>query len=113
MITLTPEDLKFVEEFEKKQSAELTRYRGMTIDKAKLIMQNELDCVLRNEAGKCNRDCANCDLVLPTEDVVSAYEVVIRNLEKDIYIEIIDKHLKEVEECTIGNTNTSTKHLVE
>lgn len=69
----------------------------MTIEETKLIMQNELDCVLRNEAEKCNRDCANCDLVLPTEDVVSAYEVVIKNLEKDIYIEIIDKHLQKME----------------
>ena len=53
----------------------------MTIEEAELIMQNELDCVLRNEAGKCNRDCANCDLVLPTKDVILAYEMVIKNLE--------------------------------
>ena len=41
------------------------------------IMQNERKCVLRQDTSKCDRDCANCELVLPKEDVNAAYDYVL------------------------------------
>ncbi len=35
----------------------------------------------RNEAKICDRDCAICDLVQPTERVLEAYDYVISMLE--------------------------------
>lgn len=52
----------------------------MSIDDAINIIENEKACVLRNIQG-CNRDCANCDLVLPDEDIISAYNYVIAVLQ--------------------------------
>lgn len=41
------------------------------------IMQNERKCVLRQDTSECDRDCANCELVLPKEDVNAAYDYVL------------------------------------
>ena len=41
------------------------------------IMQNERKCVLRQDTSECDRDCANCELVLPKEDVKAAYDYVL------------------------------------
>lgn len=45
-------------------------------------MEIELECVQRNIDKKCKRDCANCDLVLPDDEVVAAYVEVISMLKK-------------------------------
>lgn len=46
------------------------------------IMKTEKECVQRQGTAACpNRDCKNCDLLLPTEKVVEAYDVVIKMLE--------------------------------
>lgn len=42
----------------------------------------ERTCVERQDTPFCNRDCANCDLTLPTERVVHAYEQAIDALHK-------------------------------
>lgn len=48
------------------------------------IMQTEKECVERQGTVACpNRDCENCDLLLPTEKVVEAYDVAIKVLERD------------------------------
>ena len=41
------------------------------------VMKTERQCVIRNEIGSCNRDCGNCDLLLPTNDIIQAYDRVI------------------------------------
>lgn len=43
------------------------------------VIENEKLCVLRNRNG-CNRDCANCDLVLSDWDIISAYNFVLATL---------------------------------
>lgn len=53
----------------------------MNIEKTIAIMRCELTCVERQDTPKCNRECATCDLVQPTEDVIKAYNTVIRILE--------------------------------
>ena len=41
------------------------------------ILATEYECVTRQDTPKCNRDCKNCDLLKPTEDVLRAYEAAI------------------------------------
>ena len=41
--------------------------REMTIEQAIETIITEKKCVLRNIANACNKDCYNCDLVLPNE----------------------------------------------
>ena len=55
----------------------------MTIDEAIELMKNEKACVLK--ADTCDRDCAKCKLVKKTEDVLSAYDMVIKALEQEPY----------------------------
>ena len=51
------------------------------MDKAKSIMLVERECVLRNEKKKCDRNCESCDLLLDAEDIINAYDTVIKGLE--------------------------------
>lgn len=51
----------------------------MTNEKAIEVIKTERRCVLRNIRG-CDRDCGKCDLVLPDEDILTAYDMAIRAL---------------------------------
>lgn len=52
---------------------------SMTEKEAIEVIKTEKKCVLRNMRG-CNRDCAHCDLVLPEDDILLAYDMAIRAL---------------------------------
>ena len=64
----------------------------MTLKEELKIMETEYACILRNDCGSCSRDCKNCDLVLPIEDIEYTYEDIIASL----------KYLIEREEERIG-----------
>ena len=51
----------------------------MTNEKAVEVIKTERKCVLRNIRG-CDRNCADCDLVLSDEDILTAYDMAIRAL---------------------------------
>lgn len=53
----------------------------MTGERTIQILKTELECVNRQGTPKCNRDCLNCDLLLPAKDVREAYETTIKVLE--------------------------------
>ena len=53
----------------------------MTNLEAVEIIKTEKKCVLRNMRG-CNRDCGKCDLVLPEESILLAYDMAIRSLSR-------------------------------
>jgi len=48
------------------------------------VLRNEKECIKRNVSG-CDRDCINCDLIMPDETLLEAY---------DIAIDIIDAYHK-------------------
>lgn len=52
----------------------------MTNERVIEVLKNEKKCVLRNIRG-CDRDCGKCDLVLPDEEILTAYDTAIRVLE--------------------------------
>ncbi len=52
----------------------------MTNERAIEIIQTEKKCVAR--ANICGRDCANCDLVLPEEEILAAYDMAILALSR-------------------------------
>lgn len=60
----------------------------MTRKEAAGVIKFEKACVLRQDTPRCNRDCKKCDLLLPTEDVLTAYDMAIKALEKE---PILDK----------------------
>lgn len=49
------------------------------------IMKNELRCVQRASAEYCDRDCAHCDLLRDTLDIIQAYEYVIKMLGENLH----------------------------
>ena len=49
------------------------------VDKAIELMENEKTCIIK--AGTCDRNCAKCELVKKTEDLLSAYDMAIKSLE--------------------------------
>ena len=51
------------------------------------ILHTEKTCVERNEAG-CDRNCARCDIVLPSKDILDAYSYAIEVLEFQLRTEI-------------------------
>lgn len=56
----------------------------MTYEEALKILQTEKECVSRNNGTSCDRDCGKCDLLLPAEDILKAYELAILSAEKQI-----------------------------
>ncbi len=50
----------------------------LDIIKAIKIIKNEKKCVERADA--CDRDCAKCDLVMSTKDILEAYDLAIDTL---------------------------------
>lgn len=54
--------------------------REIEIIHALVVLQREKECVLRQDTPECNRDCKNCNLVLPTEEVVAGYDTAIEIL---------------------------------
>lgn len=53
----------------------------MTNEEAIEVIKTEKKCVLRNIKG-CDRQCAKCDLVLPEDDILLAYDMAIRALSR-------------------------------
>ena len=53
----------------------------MNMNRVVEILKNEKECVERQDTPKCNRDCGNCDLLLPTEEVKQAYTLAIGCIE--------------------------------
>lgn len=45
------------------------------------VLRNEYECVKRNIAG-CDRDCGRCELVLPDDVILHAYEESIAVMER-------------------------------
>lgn len=52
----------------------------MTIEEAKKLMMVEKECINRH----CDRDCGKCDIVQNIDDLNSAYDIVLQNLDKEI-----------------------------
>ena len=57
----------------------------MTNERAIEIIQTEKKCVDR--ANICDRDCANCHLVLPEEEILTAYDMAIMALTECAHID--------------------------
>lgn len=52
----------------------------MSRDRAIFVIQNEKKCVLRNIRG-CDRECDKCDLNIPSDDILMAYDMAIEALD--------------------------------
>lgn len=67
----------------------------MTNERAVEIIQTEKKCVAR--ANICDRDCANCHLMMPEEEILAAYDMAIDS------ILIVDSLMKEhtVDSCRV------------
>ena len=61
--------------------------KTMNIEKAILIMRNELECA--KAADECDRHCEDCPLAMEAEDIIECYEWIIDQMEKQK--KIIDK----------------------
>ena len=49
----------------------------MTLNEILVVLERERECVLRQDTLDCDRDCKNCNLVLPAEKVIRAYDNAI------------------------------------
>ena len=54
----------------------------MTDERAINVLLNEKTCVLWQSAGKCDRECGKCDLVLDDEEIVEAYNHAILAIQR-------------------------------
>ena len=58
---------------------------SMTLQQIYNTIENEIECVISADKG-CDRDCAFCHLVRPTEEILTAYEVSLIALKELISI---------------------------
>lgn len=52
----------------------------MTTDQILKVLRNERECIKRQN-GKCDRNCAKCDLCLPDTEILEVYDHLITQLE--------------------------------
>lgn len=72
----------------------------MNKNKALEVMLTEKCCVERQEdISKCDKRCGECDLLLPTEEVLQAYDFVINMLTRPQGKWIYHKNWYREEEC--------------
>jgi hypothetical protein len=45
------------------------------------VLKNERECIKRQN-GKCDRNCAKCDLCLPDTEILEVYDALIDATEK-------------------------------
>ena len=53
----------------------------MTMAEAIEIIRTERACVVRASTDGCARDCENCDLLRPTEDILEGETIAIKAME--------------------------------
>lgn len=79
--------------------------KKLTNKEAIVVIETEKKCVAR--ANICDRDCAHCDLVLPEEDILLAYDMAIKWLrrfndvapEAIVYTKMVDaRHVSSLDE---------------
>ena len=46
----------------------------------KKVITIERECVTRAEKNECDKDCGKCDLVLPSADIIDAYNIILEKL---------------------------------
>ena len=58
----------------------------MTYEEVLNIIKNERECVKRQNGSFCDnqKDCKNCDLVIPNECVIEVYDITIEAIKKQI-----------------------------
>ena len=56
--------------------------KAMTTDQILKVLRNERECIKRQN-GKCDRNCANCDLCLPDTEILEVYDHLILVLEQE------------------------------
>ena len=63
------------------------------------VIENELKCVQRN-CCRLENECAKCDLVLPKEEIINAYNDALK-LEKENkeLKELVEKYRQAVDKC--------------
>lgn len=54
---------------------------GMKRDRIIELLECERQCILRNSDNSCNRDCANCDLVQDSKELLGMYDLVKKMVE--------------------------------
>ena len=48
------------------------------------VLKVERECVRRASTAGCNRDCENCDLLMDAKDIITAYNVAISMLKREV-----------------------------
>lgn len=52
----------------------------MSTEQILKVLKNERECIARQN-GKCDRDCAKCDLCLPDTEILEVYDFLINGYE--------------------------------
>lgn len=80
----------------------------MKTSKVLEIMINEQECVMRQDTPDCCRDecgCQCCDLLLDTDEVIEAYNEVIKLLKRQLHIaDVFADAQEEIKEAINAET---------
>ena len=63
------------------------------VDKAIELMENEKTCIIK--ADTCDRNCAKCELLRDTKDLLSAYDMAIQALKQTKWIPCSERMPKD------------------
>ena len=68
------------------------------------------ECILRADNGECDRDCANCDLLMDSKDILKTFNTILDLLSKEPNNRLLDATInKYSEKVKIYNRNATSK----
>ena len=53
----------------------------MSTEQILKVLKAERECIARQGSDSCDRDCANCSLVLPDTEILEVYDFLIKGYE--------------------------------
>lgn len=69
----------------------------MTTQRIHDIMENELRCVQRASVNACDRNCKECNLLMDTDEIIQAYNEIIKIIERMINLQQYDPPYPDIQ----------------
>ena len=64
------------------------------------VLKNERECIKRQGTAKCDRNCKECDLCLPDDEILAVYDHLISLVEtKVLIVDGSEEDKKHIVEC--------------
>ena len=81
----------------------------MNTDQILKVLKNERECITRQN-GKCDRNCKDCDLCLPDDEILEVYDFLINSYSMtEVHIKVLQEEADKLIEILNRNAQEGTR----